>query len=290
MERPHTPGRRPAPATVRQAEQRLAVPGAARRQPSYLPAEPDLSFDRRPATVRPQVRPTPALVAAPPWQPLARPPLLLALLALSVAVLIWHGQATAPSRMSLWQPGAGEAFQAGTMARPISGWAGPGASIAAGEVAGSSRPLSLAGDVGFNVRAALDASGGALRRVTIAPGATWSFNAAVGDPSYVSIRTVGGVPGGGWCDLASRYVQAVRGLLPDEAIQFRNHVESTGIGLLDVDDADAVAIWNIGGEPGNGGGRGDLMITNTLASPLHFEVVTFGDNDVVVRALVAGGA
>ena len=153
---------------------------------------------------------------------------------------------------------------------------------------GGSAPLALHGDVGFNVRAALDANGGALRRVVIPPGATWSFNAAVGDPSGIPLRVVGGVRGGGWCDLASRYVQAARPLLPPHALRFTPHRQATGVGLADVADADAVAIWNIDGAPGSFGGRRDLEIVNVTDAPLVFAVEP-ADGDparIVVRATV----
>jgi len=134
--------------------------------------------------------------------------------------------------------------------------------------------------------AALNASEGALRDVTIAPGATWSFNAAVGNPAGVEIRTVGGVPGGGWCDLASRYVQALRPLLPTDAFRFaRHHVFLSGIALYDVANDDAVSIWNIGGQAGSGGGAQDLEIFNTLDRPLRLQVASVADGtSVVVRA------
>ncbi|MCS6841207.1 MAG: VanW family protein [Roseiflexus sp.] len=151
---------------------------------------------------------------------------------------------------------------------------------------GESAPLSLAGDVGYNVRAALDASNGALRNVIIRPGETWSFNASVGPPARVHVRVVAGVPGGGWCDLASRYVQALRPVLPPEAFAFSNHVRTTGIGLLNVADEDAVAIWNIDGQPGSFGGRQDLQITNTTEATLQLVVVEGPSSDqIVVRAL-----
>lgn len=151
---------------------------------------------------------------------------------------------------------------------------------------GESAPLRLSGDMGHNVRAALDASNGALRDVIIRPGETWSFNAGVGSPAYLRVRIVGGVPGGGWCDLASRYVQALRLVLPPEAFTFPNHVRTTGIGLLDVADEDAVAIWNIDGQPGSFGGRQDLQITNTTGGTLRLVVVEGPSADqIVVRAL-----
>ncbi|MGB9752704.1 MAG: hypothetical protein C0183_20400 [Roseiflexus castenholzii] len=152
---------------------------------------------------------------------------------------------------------------------------------------GESAPLSLRGDVGYNVRAALDARNGALRDVIIRPGETWSFNASVGSPARVNVRVVAGVPGGGWCDLASRYVQALRPVLPHEAFAFPNHVRTAGVGLLNVADEDAVAIWNIDGQPGSFGGRQDLQITNTTDTTLRLVVVEGALPDqIVVRALM----
>jgi hypothetical protein len=149
----------------------------------------------------------------------------------------------------------------------------------------SSVPLSLAGDVGINVRAALGARNGALREVRIAPGATFSFNATIGNPALVSFVTAGGIPGGGWCDLAARYVQAVRPLLPTEAVRFPNHNITAGYGLADVSYDDAVSIWNIDGTAGSVGGRQDLEITNTLERPLRLVAVE-RDGAVVVQAFV----
>jgi hypothetical protein len=156
-------------------------------------------------------------------------------------------------------------------------------------VAGRSAPLALDGAVGINVRLALDANGGALREVTIRPGDTWSFNAAIGDPRTIPVRTVAGVPGGGWCDLASRYVQALRPVLPPEAFAFPNHVRTAGVGLVHVADEDAVAIWNIDGQPGSFGGRQDLEVTNLRPYPVRLRVrphvLPDGRAAIVVEAL-----
>jgi len=56
-------------------------------------------------------------------------------------------------------------------------------------------PPALHGDVGFPVRAARDAHGGALRRVVIPPGAPWRFPVAIGDPSGIPLRSGGGDSG-----------------------------------------------------------------------------------------------
>lgn len=121
----------------------------------------------------------------------------------------------------------------------------------------ASSPLSLAGDCGHNVRVALDASGGALRRVTIPPGATWSFNATMGNPAAIPYVSYAGVPGGCWCDLAARYavVGAQLGLVPT----FEHH----GIALAGVPYEYSVAIWNTGGGAGSAGPAQDLELTNT---------------------------
>ena len=56
-------------------------------------------------------------------------------------------------------------------------------------------PPALHGDVGFPVRVARGAHGGALRRVVIPPGAPWRFTVAVGDPSGIPLRSGGGDSG-----------------------------------------------------------------------------------------------
>jgi hypothetical protein len=219
---------------------------------------------------------------------LTRAQLMIGIFAASVAVLIvLSGQSASPALISTWlpnQPAADTVFAAANFA--------PSQAIAAvAQVAQpqtSSVPLSIAGDVGFNVLSALGASNGALRSVTIRPGETWSFNASIGSPAYVDVRTVGGVPGGGWCDLASRYVQAVRPLLPRDAVQFVNHVTTAGIRIADVADDDAVSIWNINGQAGSAGQSQDLQITNTLSVPLHLQVVDQPEQQIVVQAIVGG--
>jgi hypothetical protein len=204
---------------------------------------------------------------------LTRVQLLIGVFVASVLVLaVLGGQSARPMQISAWlprQPASADAPQA------ITGMAQAGT---------TSVPLSLAGDVGFNVLSALGARDGALRSVTIRPGETWSFNATIGSPAYVDVRTISGVPGGGWCDLASRYVQAVRPLLPREAVQFVNHVTTAGIRIADVADDDAVSIWNIDGRAGSAGPSQDLEITNTLNTPLHLQVVDQPDQQIVVQA------
>lgn len=132
-------------------------------------------------------------------------------------------------------------------------------------VSASSAPLALGGDCDMNIRLALDASGGALRDVTIAPGATWSFNATIGDPTGLPIRPCAGVPGGGWCNLAARYAQVGRalGLTPS----FLHHGVDLGAG-----PENDVLIWSTDGQPGSSGGRQDLELTNPTPRPVRLWV------------------
>ena len=220
---------------------------------------------------------------------LTRAQLMISVFVVSMAVLIMlGGQSASPALISTWLPG--QPYVADTALAAVN-FAPPQAIAAVAQVAQpetSSVPLTIAGDVGFNVLSALGASNGALRSVTIRPGETWSFNATIGSPANVAVRTVGGVPGGGWCDLASRYVQAVRPLLPPDAVQFVNHVTTAGIRIADVADDDAVSIWNIDGQAGSVGQSQDLQITNTLSAPLHLQVVDQPDRQIVVQAALGG--
>ncbi|MEO7908774.1 MAG: hypothetical protein ABIV47_03895 [Roseiflexaceae bacterium] len=214
-----------------------------------------------------------------------RAQLMISVFVFSVVVLIvLSGQSASPALISTWLPSqpavADTVFVAANFAPPQA--IAAVAQIAQPET--SSVPLSIAGDVGFNVLSALGASDGALRSVTIRPGETWSFNATIGSPANVDVRMIGGVLGGGWCDLASRYVQAVRPLLPREAVQFVNHVTTAGIQIADVADDDAVSIWNIDGQAGSAGQSQDLQITNTLSAPLHLQVIAQPDQQIVVQA------
>jgi hypothetical protein len=148
-----------------------------------------------------------------------------------------------------------------------------------------SSQLTLAGDFGYNIQTALHANNGHLQQFTIRPGETWSFNAAIGDPDALSLRIVNNVSGGGWCNLANRYVEAAYPFLPPHAIRFSRHSPTSEADRLNVTDANPVAIWNIDGRPGSGEGRLDLEIENVTPYPLHFEVVTISRHPhrIVVR-------
>jgi hypothetical protein len=218
---------------------------------------------------------------------LTRAQLIISVFVASVVVLlVLSGQAASPALISTWLPNHSTSADAMLVAANFAPPQSIAAVARAVQPGTSSVPLSIAGDVGFNVLSALGASNGALRSVTIRPGETWSFNASIGSPANVDVRTIGGVPGGGWCDLASRYVQAVRPLLPREAVQFVNHVTTAGIRIADVADDDAVSIWNIDGQAGSAGQSQDLEITNTLSAPLHLQVVDQPDQQIVVQATV----
>ena len=218
---------------------------------------------------------------------LTRAQLLISVCIASVFVLFMlSDQSASPASISPWLPRQSAASDSViAAANSVLAAPPPIAGIAQAIQADTrSVPLSIAGDVGFNVLSALGASNGALRSVTIRPGETWSFNATIGSPANVEVRTIAGVPGGGWCDLASRYVQAVRPLLPREAVQFVNHVTTAGIRIADVADDDAVSIWNIDGQAGSAGQSQDLQITNTLNTPLYLQVVDQPDQQIVVQA------
>jgi len=97
-------------------------------------------------------------------------------------------------------------------------------------------PPALHGDVGFPVRAARDAHGGALRRVVIPPGAPWRFPVAVGDPSGIPLRGGGGGRAAG-DDPAARRVTPPR--------------RTTGVGCAAVAAAAALPIVAVAALPGD---------------------------------------
>jgi hypothetical protein len=157
-----------------------------------------------------------------------------------------------------------------------------------------------------NIRLALSYYDGALTHVFVAPGGTFSFNAALGiapqrlpwkyvtlkataaptsptadgaAPGAPSAQEIQRIQGGGLCDLASRYVMAARPLLPAHAFRFVNHVRSNGIHLLGVPVRDSVSIWAVGGQRG----EQDLKIANVTEGWLEF-VVERADEKITVRA------
>ena len=140
-----------------------------------------------------------------------------------------------------------------------------------------SSPIAIGGDdCGWNVLVALDAAGGSLRDVAVPPGSYFSFNGTMGDPGWIDYRDCAGVPGGNWCNLAARYAQAARalGLVPE----FQDH----GVGDLGGGPENSVAIWNVGGQAGEGQ---DLIIQNTTAHTLRFQAEQSGASVVIVAWL-----
>jgi hypothetical protein len=178
-----------------------------------------------------------------------------------------------PGSVSRWQPQG----SAGPSAAKLGGIALPMLGDAS---AHSTLLLPSSGPFRHNVVAALEANGGALQRVVIEPGASWSFNRAIGDPGRLTLHTINGIYGGGWCDLASQYVIALRPVLPRDAFSFYRHRDVTGIGLSGIADDDAVAIWNTN----NTGGEQDLVIRNTTANTLVLTARLVGAG-VEVRAV-----
>ena len=166
-------------------------------------------------------------------------------------------------------------------ARPVA--AAPLGAAATGTGTGAaaeSNPIAVGGDAcGWNVQVALDARGGALRSVTLAPGETFSFNATMGDPGAIPYQTCAGVPGGNWCNLAARYAQAARaiGLTP----RFHDH----GVGDLGGGPENSVAIWNIGGQAGSVGDAQDLEITNTTGRIVTFRARDLGGAVAIVASV-----
>jgi len=157
-----------------------------------------------------------------------------------------------------------------------------------------------------NIRLALAHYEGALTHVVLAPGDIFSFNATLGARpqrlpwKYVTVKPTATaapadatpqpapsdpdlqrVQGGGLCDLASRFVMAARPLLAPRAFKYVNHVKSNGIHLTGVPARDSVAIWAIGGGPG----EQDLKITNLSSGWLEFIVARDGEKITVTAQL-----
>lgn len=140
----------------------------------------------------------------------------------------------------------------------------------------ASSPIGMGSDpCGYNVAVALNANGGALQNITINPGETWSFNAAMGDPSLIPYIYCAGVPGGNWCNLAARYAQVARAF--NANLDFIDHGQDLGAGR-----ENSITIWNNGGQPGFDNGSQDLMITNILQKPLHLKTQIEGESVTII--------
>ena len=134
---------------------------------------------------------------------------------------------------------------------------------AAQATASDSRSYVLQGDVGTNVRAALNANGGKMRNFTLQPGETWSFGktiapiSAMGDLPVVC-GPAGCYDGGGWCDLGAMFVRTA------DQLGLETHYPQHG----GVSDPQMPGL--LFDEWGNGG---DLTITNTTGQPVTFTAV-----------------
>lgn len=132
----------------------------------------------------------------------------------------------------------------------------------------------LQGDVGVNVRAALNANGGALQDFVIAPGATWSFGHSIAPISAMGYLPVvcgpaGCNAGGGWCDLSAEYVKVADQLRLRSSFPPHAGVSDPRFPGILID------------EHGDGG---DLTITNTLGQPVRFQA--YEENGTLI---VTGG-
>jgi len=136
----------------------------------------------------------------------------------------------------------------------------------------------LQGAVGVNVRAALDANGGALQAFTIAPGQVWSFGhsiapiSALGDLPVVC-GPAGCYAGGGWCDLSALYVKVADQLGLESSFPAHAGVADSRFPGILLDEQ---------------GGGGDLTITNTSARPVTFQAYQEGDTLIIEGGFVDG--
>ena len=159
-----------------------------------------------------------------------------------------------------------------------------GNKIPFGNAQSVSAPITTneADSFGLNVKAALDANNGALRNVVIKDGERWSFNQTIGDPDQLHLVNVSGVYGGGWCDLACRYVQALKGLglqishgadMSSNDIVFLQH---GGIALNNCTVLESPYIWSAG-NIGFDKGMQDLIVNNRTGKTIHLIVVDNSD-------------
>lgn len=163
-----------------------------------------------------------------------------------------------------------------------------GTKIPFGDAQSVSAPITAdrGNDFGYNVAQALDNSNGALRNVTIKNGEQWSFNEAMGVPSD-DLKWVSGVWGGGWCDLACRYVQALKGLglhithgtqLDADDIVFLQH---GGIHLNNCTVDESPYIWSAGYK-GFDNAMQDLIVNNRTGKTIRLIAVDNGDGTVSI--------
>jgi len=131
---------------------------------------------------------------------------------------------------------------------------------------------------GYNVRAALDMNNNALRHVIIESGDTWSFNEALGKPNtFPTLKMVAGISGGGWCDLACRYIQVAKGLGLHTV-----YLQHGGIALNSCSLEDSPFIWTENGKRGFENGQQDLLITNNTVKTVVLDVVEENNAAIII--------
>ena len=172
----------------------------------------------------------------------------------------------------------------------IRAWRNTNKIILTGDAQALSAPITedISDGFGLNVKAALDANNNALRSIVIKDGEQWSFNKTVGNPDALSLATVSGVYGGGWCDLACRYVQVLHGLglqvthSSDTSINGVVFLQHGGIALNNCTVEESPYIWSKGDDAGFDNGRQDLIVNNGTGKTIHLSVVDNGDKTATI--------
>ncbi len=176
----------------------------------------------------------------------------------------------------------------------IQAWRSTNKNILTKDAQALSTPITSdpSNDFGFNVHAALEAENEALKNVYIKNGEQWSFNETIGDPDDMGkLKTVSGQYGGGWCDLACRYVQVLQGLglriqhtyglepLPKNGdIVFIQH---GGKALFNCSVEESPYIWSEGNK-GFENGAQDLIINNNTGKTIFMSAVDNGDGTTTI--------
>lgn len=177
------------------------------------------------------------------------------------------------ARAALWASGWAESHYGGG-----AGWPHVDAPVWGGQATFTPQASTVApayllqGDIGVNVMAALNANGGALRDFTIPPGATWSFGHSIAPISAMGYLPVvcgpaGCNAGGGWCDLSAEYVKVADQLGLESSFPAHAGISNPRFPGILLDE--------------NGDG-GDLLITNTLAQPVHFQAQSDGGSVTII--------
>lgn len=163
-----------------------------------------------------------------------------------------------------------------------------GTKVPFGDAQAVSAPITedTGNDFGFNVKAGLDGNNGALRNITIKDGEQWSFNETLGNPN-MPLKNVSGVYGGGWCDLACRYVQVFKGLgLPinhgtDINANGAVFLQHGGISLNQCSFDESPFIWSAGYK-GFDNGMQDLVVNNGTGKTIKIAVVDNADGTATI--------